>query len=356
MGKNLELLVPMNDDLNIYDGKQIEGSSEAKSKNTWVEMFDMIDLTFTNLQQQNKDLKRTVNELASKVNKFAFHDRKEDNKNEPKLKKVPTEQKAPIYNQGQVQEINKKVDDKIQRVEENILQWIDEEAKSLKDTLEKDIISIRTEVDTKNIELNSKVQTSIYELKEEVNEKVAIMDNKMNDSMFDDNDMGQINNVDESVGVTKAILELKNKLHKNCNTLRFLCSEPLSVQFSVWNKGEVSIPRAETQEQISFNWVNSNIGGAVDDDLVSDIQSITIPVSGPYLLSLGGQILGNSGQVWLKLNKREKLMEGGRSDIIDLDEDDVLHVYGLGGTKVKDVNLMGVLLRPRIFITPGTTM
>ena len=59
----------MNDDLNIYDGKQIEGSSEAKSKNTWVEMFDMIDLTFTNLQQQNKDLKRTVNELASKVNK-----------------------------------------------------------------------------------------------------------------------------------------------------------------------------------------------------------------------------------------------------------------------------------------------
>ena len=64
-----ELLVPMNDDLNIYDGKQIEGSSEAKSKNTWVEMFDMIDLTFTNLQQQNKELKRTVNELSSKVNK-----------------------------------------------------------------------------------------------------------------------------------------------------------------------------------------------------------------------------------------------------------------------------------------------
>ena len=91
-------------------------------------------------------------------------------------------------------------------------------------------------------------------------------------------------------------------------------------------------------------------------DLVSDIQSIIIPVSGPYLLNLGCQILGNSGQIWLKLNKREKLMEGGRCDIIELDEDDVLNVYATGGTKVKDVNLMGVLLRPRLFITPGTTM
>ena len=85
------------------------------------------------------------------VFQMAFHERKEDNKNEPKLKKVQTEQKAPIYNQGQVQEINKKVDDKIQRVEENILQWIDEEAKTLKDTLEKDILSIRTEVDNNNL-------------------------------------------------------------------------------------------------------------------------------------------------------------------------------------------------------------
>ena len=49
-------------------------------------------------------------------------------------------------------------------------------------------------------------------------------------------------------------------------------------------------------------------------------------------------------------------MEGGRCDIVELDEDDVLRVYGSGGTRVKDVNFMGVLLRPRIFITPGTTM
>jgi len=42
MGKPMELMVPVNDDINIYDGNQIEGSSEAKSRNTWVEMFDMI--------------------------------------------------------------------------------------------------------------------------------------------------------------------------------------------------------------------------------------------------------------------------------------------------------------------------
>ena len=40
-------MVPMNDDINIYDGRQIEGSSEAKSRNTWVEMFDMIGSFFT---------------------------------------------------------------------------------------------------------------------------------------------------------------------------------------------------------------------------------------------------------------------------------------------------------------------
>ena len=39
-------MVPMNDDINIYDGRQIEGSSEAKSRNTWVEMFDMIGSFF----------------------------------------------------------------------------------------------------------------------------------------------------------------------------------------------------------------------------------------------------------------------------------------------------------------------
>jgi len=353
MGKNLELLVPMNDDLNIYDGRVIEGSSEAKSKNTWVEMFDMIDVAFNNLQQQNKELKRTVNELSSKVNKFAFHDRKETNKNIENLKKVSNE-KVPENNPNQAQEINKKVENKIQKVEENILQWIDEESKTLKDSLEKDINTIRSEVDTKNIEINSKVQTSIRDFKEEVNEKVALIDNKLNESTFD-NDNACIE-LEDSTGAARAILDLKNKLHKNCNTLRFLCSEPLSVHFSVWMKGEMKIPRNQSDEQVLFNWVNCNVGGAVDDDLVNDIHSIIIPVSGPYLLNLGGQIHGNSGQVWLTLNKREKLLDGGRSDIVELDEDDVLQVYCSSGTTVSNVSFVGLLLRPRAFIAPGTTM
>merc|ERR1719187_379141 len=147
MGKTMELLVPMNEDIDIYGGTDINASMEAKSKNSWIQIFDMIDLAFNNLQQQNKELKRTVNELSSKVNKAAFHDRKEESKSseKPKAKKAPSD-KPPEYNQGQVQEINKKVDSKISRVEENILQWIDEETKTLKKNLDKDIVAIRSEV------------------------------------------------------------------------------------------------------------------------------------------------------------------------------------------------------------------
>merc|ERR1719481_2416525 len=99
MGKPMELMVPQND-IDIYDGESIDGSIEAKSKNNWVQIFDMIDLTFNNLQQQNKELKRTVNELSSKVNKAAFHDRKEESKSseKPQPKKAAGD-KPPEYNQ-----------------------------------------------------------------------------------------------------------------------------------------------------------------------------------------------------------------------------------------------------------------
>jgi len=112
MGKSMELLVPMNDDVNIYDGTDINASIEKKSKNTWIEMFDMIDLTFNNLQQQNKELKRTVNELSSKINKMVFHERKETSKttSPPAKPKNATNGDAKEYTQGQVQEINKKVE------------------------------------------------------------------------------------------------------------------------------------------------------------------------------------------------------------------------------------------------------
>merc|ERR1719483_195149 len=102
----------------------------------------------------------------------------------PKAKKAPSD-KPTEYNQGQVQEINKKVDSKISRVEENMLQWLDEETKTLKETLDKDIIAIRTEVDTKNLDMNAKIQVSIADLKEDVNEKVQQIDNKVMDNIFD---------------------------------------------------------------------------------------------------------------------------------------------------------------------------
>jgi len=357
MGKTMELLVPMNEDIDIYGGESIDGSMEAKSKNSWVQIFDMIDLAFNNLQQQNKELKRTVNELSSKVNKAAFHDRKEESKKpeSPKAKKAASD-KPPEYNQSQVQEINKKVDSKISRVEENILQWIDEETKTLKDSLDKDISAIRSEVDTKNLDMNAKIQVSIADLIEEVNEKVATIDNKLMDNIFDTSkDFPLTDDKEVSAGTTKAILDLKNKLHHNCNTLRFLCSEPLSVQFSMWNKNEVSIPREDESRKLCFNWINCNIGGAIDDDGVSEMHTVDIPISGPYLLHLGCHMIGHNGGVFLKRNKREKLLEAGRSDIVDLSEDDVLEVFGEGGSKFKNVSLMGMLLRPRIFITPGTT-
>jgi len=362
MGKSMEIMLPQND-VDIYDGESIDGSFEAKNKNNWVQIFDMIDLTFNNLQQQNKELKRTVNELSSKVNKMVFHERKEESKNtEASKPRKATSDKPPEYNQSQVQEINKKVDSKIQRVEENILQWIDEETKVLKDNLEKDITSIRSEVDTKNIELNSKVQSSIHDLRDEVIEKVNIVEHKIIENQFENgNDfpMAVTNDQQEpgTPGTAKAIVDLKNKLHQNCNTLRFLCSEPLSVQFSMWNKNEMSIPRDQDADWrcVCFNWINCNVGGAIDDDGVSDLHTVNVPISGPYLLSLGGNILNSGGRLILRRNRKEQLLEAGRTDIVDLNEDDELRVFAWAGTRVKEVSLMGMLLRPRIFITPGTT-
>ena len=64
----------------------------------------------------------------------------------------------------QVQEVNKRVDRKIEKVEENILQWIDEEAKAIRSTVERDLGSLREEVDSKNIEMLSKVY-SVYNVR-----------------------------------------------------------------------------------------------------------------------------------------------------------------------------------------------
>ena len=90
-------------------------------------------------------------------------------------------------------------------------------------------------------------------------------------------------------------------------------------------------------------------------DGVSDLHTVMVPISGPYLLSLGANILNNGGKLILRRNSKEQLLEAGRTDIVDLNEDDELRVFAWAGTKVKEVSLMGMLLRPRIFITPGTT-
>ena len=111
-------------------------------------------------------------------------------------------------------------------MEENILQWIDEETKVLKDNLEKDIGSIRSEVDTKNIEMNSKVQSSIHDLRDEVIEKVNIIEHKIIENQFENgHDFPVVTNDAQAQepgtpGTAKAIVDLKNKLHQNCNTLR----------------------------------------------------------------------------------------------------------------------------------------
>ena len=179
---------------------------------------------------------------------MVFHERKEESKSVETASKPrkAVSDKPPEYNASQVQasklavyiytdaallilcslfwqEINKKVDGKIQRVEENILQWIDEETKVLKDNLEKDIHAIRNEVDTKNIELNSKVQTSIHDLRDEVIEKVNIVEHKIIENAFDNGHDYPIAAASEPVtpGTNKAIIDLKNKLHQNCNTLRW---------------------------------------------------------------------------------------------------------------------------------------
>jgi len=209
------------------------------------------------------------------------------------------------------------------------------------------------------VELNAKVQASIHDLREEVIEKVTVVEHKIIENQFDNGGTDYIINEPEDAegarGTQKAIVDLKNKLHQNCNTLRFLCSEPLSVQFSMWNKNEMLIPRSDEEWRcLCFNWINCNVGGAIDDDGVSDLHTVIIPISGAYLLSLNTQII-NNGTVVLKRNRKEILFSGGRTDIVELNEDDELRVFGAAGTKLRDVSLMGLLLRPRIFMTPGTT-
>merc|ERR1719264_1000181 len=103
----------------------------------------MIDCAIGNLQSQNKDLKRQI----------TFHENKKDDKNDFNLKKVekektPKPKPKPVTTESaETGEIHKKFEVKVQKIEENICQWIDDETKTIKETIEKDITSIRSEVD-----------------------------------------------------------------------------------------------------------------------------------------------------------------------------------------------------------------
>ena len=55
-------------------------------------------------------------------------------------------------------------------------------------------------------------------------------------------------------------------------------------------------------------------------DGVSDLHTVLVPISGAYLLSLGGNILNHGGQLVLRRNRKEQLLEAGRTDIVDLNE------------------------------------
>lgn len=362
MGKPMELTVPMQEDVDIYSGISIEGSSQAKSKNTWVEMFDMIDYTMSNIVAQNKELKRQVNELSSKLNKVLFHSNKENGK----IQENHEEKKEVKKDPGSAQvtkEINKKVDSKINKIEENIMMWIDEETTTMKTNIENDITKLREDVDQKNIDVNAKVQATVDTLREEVQEQIAIIDNKVEDTMYNtENNIPMEEGQDLSPAPNRLIAELRDKLHRNSNLLRFLISEPLSCQFSISRKEDFHATDDERGmgQLLPFNRVKCNMGGAVEDEASSlTVDLVRIPHSGSWLLSLGGQ--GKTDGLAVRRNDhakndREKILESGRTDVVQLKEDDILRVWVSVGHKVKEVTFMGLLLRPKQFIAPGSTM
>ncbi len=126
----------------------------------------------------------------------------------------------------------------------------------------------------KEIFLLSQVQNQIADLKEEVAEQVHTLDNKITESIFateptpEEPPLTATELAPASATTNRQILELKDRIHRNSNLLRFLISEPLSVQFSVWRRGEAAAGRAGGGgggQCLTFNWVNHNAGGAVDD-------------------------------------------------------------------------------------------
>ena len=105
-------------------------------------------------------------------------------------------------------------------------------------------------------------------------EQVSTLDNKITESIFATDEPPtaetaaaptELVHAATSATTSRQILELKDRIHRNSNLLRFLISEPLSVQFSVWRRQEVAVGRGGGSQCLTFNWVSHNAGGAVDD-------------------------------------------------------------------------------------------
>jgi hypothetical protein len=107
-------------------------------------------------------------------------------------------------------------------------------------------------------------------LKEEVAEQVSTLHNKITENIFatepEDPAATELPPAPAAAAITnRQILELKDRIHRNSNLLRFLISEPLSVQFSLWRRQEMAVGRGGGGQCFTFNWVSHNAGGAVDD-------------------------------------------------------------------------------------------
>ena len=110
-----------------------------------------------------------------------FHEKKEDSKAQDTIHDEKKKDVTPVQ---VTKEINKKIDTKIDRMEQNIMQWIDDETKLLKENVENDITKLRDDVDEKNVDLNAKVQATVASLKEEVAEQVTMIDSKLEETLF----------------------------------------------------------------------------------------------------------------------------------------------------------------------------
>ena len=151
--------------------------------------------------------------------------------------------------------MGKKIEDKIQKIEENICQWIDDEAKSLKDYLEKDICSIRSEVDNKNLDMDKKVERRIDSLREELK------------SGEEETGLVVASEEQGSSGWVRAVLDLKNKLHRETGCQSTVCTGGLQKRFQTFSSELIS--RTPCRYKADINLALANLPKSLNGSLSS---------------------------------------------------------------------------------------